>query len=589
MTSAKRLRKSICNTILSVGTKNSDTKNNAPDEGIGSQLDKIFASYFEEKDHSFASSDSDEDDDNLTPLMMACDKCCSEALFYLQNQIRLSIDNEDNLSPQAIPLEHLVEAWGHPSEVSSCGNSAAHHALAVGFSLGFDTLEHLWGCFEDEMQNARRLRRYISLLSQTNQNGDTPLMMACVSGHVAMIEHILVHSLKLGLGSNPDHIDAYCVEKTWQSLTDVFRMGNIEECTALNLACGHGHTDIVRFFIQSQQVHVCWNNNSFELKLQREDNDKSSPKEDNNKTNNINVYNLKLLVNATYADVDFCKKAVENLAAGLKFMKQRNQQDKIKEFDDQHKQARDCLVVLECELERISTLTANELLLDSNDKTKQRESITKPVIISNVGPKSKGKSKKKKKQKRNSAKQKQAQNMSGSEIRASEDVGDANTTTDNGKSHASWAAVKDEPEKELDTDLPFLIASPFITLQDGSVISRSQKSEYPLSIKPDHSSLDDAISNIPVSSSGTKPKTLQSILESTTSSIISPAAVADDGDVMAAVMESLCLDPSMLLLSSHGMAMEMSPSQLEAIESILNHQLNATKEAQKIQNRLLDK
>ena len=51
-------------------------------------------------------------------------------------------------------------------------------------------------------------------------------------------------------------------------------------------------------------------------------------------------------------------------------------------------------------------------------------------------------------------------------------------------------------------------------------------------------------------------------------------------------MDSLCLDPSMLLLSAHGMAIDMSPCQIEAIESILKHQLKAVNEAQKIQSRL---
>ena len=60
------------------------------------------------------------------------------------------------------------------------------------------------------------------------------------------------------------------------------------------------------------------------------------------------------------------------------------------------------------------------------------------------------------------------------------------------------------------------------------------------------------------------------------------------GDI-AALMESLCLDPAMLLLSPHGMAIEMSPCQIDAIETILKQQLRATEEAQQIQKRLLDK
>ncbi|KAI2504292.1 hypothetical protein MHU86_10130 [Fragilaria crotonensis] len=54
-----------------------------------------------------------------------------------------------------------------------------------------------------------------------------------------------------------------------------------------------------------------------------------------------------------------------------------------------------------------------------------------------------------------------------------------------------------------------------------------------------------------------------------------------------AVMDSLCLDASMLLLSPHGMAMTLSPSQLEAIDSILRQQVKSVLHAKQIQARLL--
>mmetsp|Transcript_19377 Transcript_19377/g.24410 ORF Transcript_19377/g.24410 Transcript_19377/m.24410 type:complete len:140 (+) Transcript_19377:3-422(+) len=56
---------------------------------------------------------------------------------------------------------------------------------------------------------------------------------------------------------------------------------------------------------------------------------------------------------------------------------------------------------------------------------------------------------------------------------------------------------------------------------------------------------------------------------------------------LEAVMESLCLDASMLLLSPHGMAMELSPSQLDVIEDVLHQQLGAVAEARQIHHRLM--
>jgi len=559
--------------IASAGTKNTGTKN-VP-VGIDSQLDKIFALYLQDRSER-SSSDSDGNDDNVTPLMVACDKCCSEAFIFLRNQVRASSDHEDNLqlSPNAIPTKHIIEAWGHPTEASSCGNRAAHHALAAGFCEGLDLLDYLWDCIEKEFENDR-LHRYLSLISQTNHNGDTPLMMASVSGHVAIIKHIVERIFKFALSTNSDNADAI-LEKTWQSIKDIFNMRNSEECAAMNLACGHGHIDTVTFLIQPQYIQVCSSNNSsFEVNLCG---DNGTQKEASDGNNTTQVCRLKPLVDVSYSDVDFCEKAVENLAAGLKFMKERNQVDKIKEFHDQHMQAKECLAMLGRELERISKETADELLLE-NGKTDQGE-------VSR-GFKPKRKAKKKKKQNRNNTRQSQKENVMendvGGEVKTPDDVvGKADISNNETKHHKSWADVKDEPEIELNTHQSPTNSSPFITLQDGTIVSSPQKANDPSSIEVDNSSLNNAIPNNPTSS-GTKTKSLQSILQSTSTSY------STDDDTIAAIMESLCLDPSMLLLSPHGMAMEMSPCQLEAIESILNHQLNATKEAQNIQSRLLDK
>lgn len=52
------------------------------------------------------------------------------------------------------------------------------------------------------------------------------------------------------------------------------------------------------------------------------------------------------------------------------------------------------------------------------------------------------------------------------------------------------------------------------------------------------------------------------------------------------VMDALCLDISMLLYTPHGMALNLSPSQLDAIQDILQKQLIAVQEARNIQDRV---
>ena len=62
------------------------------------------------------------------------------------------------------------------------------------------------------------------------------------------------------------------------------------------------------------------------------------------------------------------------------------------------------------------------------------------------------------------------------------------------------------------------------------------------------------------------------------------------GDIISSevdsVMDALLLDVSMLLYTPHGMALNLSPSQLDAIQGILEKQMGAVKEAREIQLRM---
>ena len=522
------MSKRICNAIAV-----------APAPVIAAHLDEIFASYSPEH--------GDESTENgVTPLMLACDKCCSGALHYLLNQMKAPSNQDDNVEElQPIPVEQLVAVWGHPQDASSCGNSAAHHAMAAGFCEGLDLLEQIWHCIDMIESKNTASGRYFSLLSQTNENLDTPVMMACASGHANLIKHILERSAHLALSALPnDDKDAISenVKATWQMLREIFQMKNSEDLSSLQLSCLHGHTDVVRLLIQQpQQIQICYP--SLEVTFLFGDNCISSSQKEE-------VFILTPLVGVSYADVDSCEQTVEHLS---KAIKQRNQEDNT-DIINAHKQTKCCLSLLQCELERISTETATALLRKSNEQS--------------ASSKSKGKGKKKKKQRNNT---KQSQGQAGLD---SDNIDNTNITG-NGMSRKTWAKVKtDIGTEEVDADTPAINASPFITLHDGSVVSKSQLTEYAASVRADSPSLDDGQWSV----SGTEPKTLSSILEST--------STAED---VSAIMESLCLDTSMLLLSPHAMALEMSPCQLDAVQSILNHQLNATKEAKKIHSRLCQK
>ena len=265
------------------------------------------------------------------------------------------------------------------------------------------------------------------------------------------------------------------------------------------------------------------------------------------------------LVNVTYSDIECCQKIIENVTAGLNFMKQ-NQVDRVKEFEDQLQQVNACLSLLQCQLERLSIETAYELAMDE-------QSAARNTNNNDHKPKGKGGKKKRNRKKKN---QTHKTETGESKVKTTE------AATDNDTTKTTWATQNNESiiEQTSISAAEFT----FTTLQDGTIISRTtQKTDY-VSAKDELSVLDDDVKSS--SEVAANPKSLESILQSTSQ--------ASNGDDIAAIMESLCLDPTMLLLSPHGMAIDCSPCQLEAMQLILSHQLKAAKEAQMIQSRLLE-
>lgn len=492
----------------------------APPDVCADALDAIFTSC-----SSSEAFDDESCDGGVTPLMIACDKSITSALEYLRQQIQNQATKE-------------VSVWGRVTEKSSeSGNCALHHALAANFQTGLDVLEYDAFNAKALSPDQNNLQRYMALLEQPNENGDTPIMMACVYGHSDILRHILKRSYHLASTANSNPYTETIVKNTWQSLHELFEKRNKEGCSALILACGHGHVDIVRLLICTHSI-ACKKQGTMELNLLSTD--------DIHETGDA-VHALMPLVTVTYKDVLRCQSTIDNLEVSLKMMKQKNvAMTKQEEFHQQHKKVLDCLGILDAELARIAAETASSLLTQDEGSQDQSHSAKKPKVKPST---------KKKKKKKQVAKPKQQENP---------DIDSSTTenTTQSERPRDGWRV-------DTKSNVPSTSTSPFITLQDGRVISKSQTPE---DVPCEDDSVDKLIHVSPA------PKTLESILQSNSRYCGSAATT----------MESLCLDPSMLLLSAHGMAMEMSPCQLDAIESILTNQLRATKEAQKIQSRLLN-
>lgn len=553
MVSPKCLRKAISDAIASNVTKCTD---------ISSELDNIFDNI-----EDCACDWSQDNSDNITPLMLACDKCCSDALVYLRTQLS---SGQYNISQ---PMKIFIDAWGHPNDESLHGNRAAHHALAAGFSEGIDLLENIWCCL-DANDKGRHPCRYLSLLSQTNHNGDTPLMMACVSDHGELIRSILERSVQLAVNTHPDDINA-SVNDTWKTLSDILNIRNGDKCTALNLACGHGHCNIVKILIESHNLQVALYTDSIKVSLLNDESKNNSMDESND--TNCKVFTMKSLSEVSFTDYDLCKKMLEQLDAKLKSKTQQFSPAMINEFSIQQKKINDCFVAMESELNRIATRTVNELLLLDN---KQSGSTAKLTTFTTEASKMYGslKTKKKKKQRRANRQIQTDKAFEDNAFDAGVLDGISKAGLLDGVNKETVRVGWDFVTNKSQDDIQESSTSPFIiTLQDGTVISRNAELISHVNTHDDDSSSLDDTDKL---NTNKEVKLLERILQSTKTS-------NRDSD-MTALMESLCLDPSMLLLSPHGMAI-MSPCQLDAIESILKHQLNATKEAKQIQRKLLNK
>ena len=504
-----------------------------PPDVCADALDEIFVSCSND-DGTSAAFDDEKCAGGVTPLMIACDKSIASALNYLRQQI------------QHVTTKEVFSAWGYVPDKSESGNCAAHHALAADFQIGLDVLEYYaFNATPHLSPDTSNLQRYMSLLKQPNENGDTPIMMACVYGHSDIIGHILKRSYHLSSTASNNSNSETIVKNTWQSLSELFGKRNEEGCSALNLACGHGHVDIVQLLILTHSV--CEKQGTMELNISSSTGDVSEIKSKVRET----AHKVMPLVTVTYDDVRRCQSTIDNLEYGLKMMKQnRVAATKQEEFQQQHTHALTCLEMMNGELHKIAAETANSLLTHHEGMQDQSHSTKKTKV--------KASTKKKKKKEHAKPKQQEKPHIDSSII---ENAINSETTSD------GWCV---ETKSNGDDNLvPSTSTSPFITLHDGRVISKSHTAE---DVPCEDGSVDKSTH---VTSA---PKTLESILQS------NPRY---DGNA-ATTMESLCLDPSMLLLSAHGMAITMSPCQLDAIKTILTNQLSALKEAHKIQSRLLN-
>lgn len=123
-----------------------------------------------------------------------------------------------------------------PSTVSTNTDKYIRHRLYHVARNG--TLDRLQSVLKSlELKQAVRLLNTLHTHSVTQV---TPLMVACIYGHLAIVEHL---------------VNKYQVDVEVEGVVD-FENYPIQGTTALWCACSHGHLPIVRFLTQSGQASL---------------------------------------------------------------------------------------------------------------------------------------------------------------------------------------------------------------------------------------------------------------------------------------------------------------------------------------------
>ena len=447
-----------------------------------------------------------------------------------------------------------------------------------GSNEGIDLIYEIQGFFEDK-EKGRPMGQCAHL--PTNNNGDTPIMMACAFGHFStlqrlaerMILSILLDAHAVSNAMTPHALDGieHNALFAWNAFRHFFGTKNSEGLTAFNLACGHGHVDVVILLIEQVHVRVDSSNSSYQVSLIRASEENKSSQEASEDTSHIHLIKMSPLARLSYFDLEFCQatmdKIVDAMATLKCIVKKKNREGREKEYESQYQRTRECYCIVGNELTRIANETARELWCAESSSTF-------------VASKS-GKSKKKKQR----LKTLPNQVLSATREAARIEVISPNTAiecSDNISSDGHMAIQVDD----LAIEGIIIDSLPIVTTREDSILPTSQSSGFAsptvaaTCLRTSTRNLDET-PLIPTLDS--KPKPLHRILQST-----SLPASKDDEDIVA-LMDSLCLEPSMLLYSPHEMAIEMSPCQLDVIEDILKQQLNAIKKAQEIHARLLNK
>ncbi|KAG7354866.1 ankyrin repeat domain protein [Nitzschia inconspicua] len=464
---------------------------------------------------------------DITPLMVACDKCNQGCLDYMLEKFLQVTKTKDPVRLRRAKTRKLRSLLGNPLMDASNENrnTAMHHAATAGCWTAIETLQRIQSLLimhEDqplgweeglEQHGAKSNAGVSSSTIQTtpsrtsillrlglarNSHNDTPLMMATQSSH------------------------AYQFVKTWYDLTwkelqamnggssaltelvlrEVLEATNDSKDSCLSLASSLGQIDLVYFLVGK-------------------DGEEGDSKDSTIATK----------VNVTANDVLKCKSSLHKMEQTL-----NSNPTLKKQYQRQCDNVKACLKLLESQLALTSDRVTKELL--------QEAELEKKTNGGSFSTDDKSKRKKKKKTK-----------------------GKGDALISSGATSSVHAQQESAKPCDVQSEQKRESGAILTTLPDGKIAVRfmGHKEETP-----------NGQPAIGIDQTFVSPDATDLLRERF-------KGISSEVD---SVMSALCLDVKCLLYSDHGMALNLSPAQLDAVQQILEKQLESVQNAREIQHRM---
>ena len=320
-------------------------------------------------------------------------------------------------------------------------------------------------------------------------------------------------------------------DKTFYSdVRGAFHLQNDSGDTALSLASGHGFHSIATILVDGRNC---------EIENQGEEEG---------------------LVRVSHEELEKTRAALNRIDALVPAINKRASGEERNHFHSRRRDIQQCIEILTSSRLKAAERSMSELLGTESNRNRDW-----PKAI----PKKKKGSKTKKKSRRHNRHEDEQTAPGGKE---SPPYIELDSPPQGGSAWKSRDETKRAQEQSRSSETS--LALPYVvTLEDGTVISAKKRTSYLADEEVAKASVGENAPN------ATVDKNVDDLLRD---------RYRDQRDPeIESIMDSLCLDVSMLLLTSHGMAMELSPSQLDAIESVMKTQLGALREAKDIQKRIL--